>query len=152
MIFSRADYCVTAFLQFLIGQCALGLILAGSLAMLLVDTVLLFAVASASSLILQINATCALTPVMSSVAQAVELITQTHLSIDGIQSICRSNATLGFTRLAAGTCLLVFGQTLLIVNLSSNYTRILLQPYLVSHHHKMEPDRLAYGSTDSTTP
>ena len=36
-IFSRADYCCTACFQFLLGRCALSLILAGSLAMLMIE-------------------------------------------------------------------------------------------------------------------
>ncbi|CAE7561173.1 unnamed protein product [Symbiodinium natans] len=153
MVFSRADYCCTACFQFLLGRCALSLILAGSLAMLMVDTVLLFGIASASSLVLQVDAACGLRSVMISVADAVSLLTHTHISLDVFDSICRSNLSTGFTLLATGTCLLVLGQTLLIVFLSSNYTRIILQPYLASHHkdHK-DSDHRAYGSTESTAP
>eukprot|EP00439_Symbiodinium_sp_Y106_P059901 s1926_g8.t2 len=184
-IFSRADYCCIACFQFLLGRCALSLILAGSLAMLMIaaplhrmfwfckadrfqdfttflaggvcmtscknvlsfsgsgeqcveaqDTVLLFGVASASSLVLQVDAACGLRSVMGSVIEAVSLLTGTKISLEAFDQICSSNATAGFTRLAAGTCLLVLGQTLLMVFLSSNYTRIVLQqgPYAVSEH------------------
>mmetsp|Transcript_68188 Transcript_68188/g.162781 ORF Transcript_68188/g.162781 Transcript_68188/m.162781 type:complete len:248 (+) Transcript_68188:113-856(+) len=150
-IFSRADYCCTACFQFLLGRCALSLILAGSLAMLMIDTVLLFGVASASSLVLQVDAACGLRSVMGSVIEAVSLLTGTKISLEAFDQICSSNATAGFTRLATGTCLLVLGQTLLMVFLSSNYTRIILQPHLA--HHK-DPDHRAhaYGSTDSAAP
>ena len=150
MVFSRADYCCTACFQFLLGRCALSLILAGSLAMLMVvtwrhgsicrcnswygqglffscdvlrpvaerrhtllgrelslerylvfnlqnlpklrriqDTVLLFGIASASSLVLQVDAACGLRSVMISVADAVSLLTHTHISLDVFDSICR---------------------------------------------------------------
>ena len=205
-IFSRADYCCIACFQFLLGRCALSLILAGSLAMLMIaaplhrmfwfckadrfqdfttflaggvcmtscknvlsfsgsgeqcveaqDTVLLFGVASASSLVLQVDAACGLRSVMGSVIEAVSLLTGTKISLEAFDQICRlggqsgekeeglgraqqtrglslsfacpschlehavpcsSNATAGFTRLATGTCLLVLGQTLLMVFLS----------------------------------
>mmetsp|Transcript_5961 Transcript_5961/g.13974 ORF Transcript_5961/g.13974 Transcript_5961/m.13974 type:complete len:241 (-) Transcript_5961:97-819(-) len=144
VLFSKADYCCTSCLQFIIGRCTLGLVMAGCLAILLVDVLLLTAIASASSMILEVLGACSLAADLGPIAKTLQIVTGVRVPIAGLQEVCRSSLGHGFSVLVTGTILLVCSQIALIVAFSSNYTKIVLEPYL----EKKSREKLSYGSTE----
>lgn len=145
VLFQQTDYCCTSCFQFLLGRCTLGLILSCCLLILLVDIVMLSLVASTSSLVLEVLAACPMTASLRSpVSTTLQLITGVKLPIEEFDQICRSRLSSGFTTLIAGTIITVVGQVLLITALSSNYTKIILEPYMTPRE-KWSP---GYGAAD----
>mmetsp|Transcript_85052 Transcript_85052/g.104286 ORF Transcript_85052/g.104286 Transcript_85052/m.104286 type:complete len:244 (+) Transcript_85052:56-787(+) len=143
VLFQKTDYCCTSCFQFLLGRCTLGIIFSCCLLILLVDVVLLGFVASTSSLVLEVLGACSTIGSLGApVSTTLQLVTGVKLPLEQFDAICRSGLGSGFSTLIAGTILLVVGQVLLITALSSNYTTILLEPYLLPRE-KWSPD---YGA------
>lgn len=131
--FRKAHYCCTWMFQCLLGKGFLQLILLLSVGALAVDIVFLSVVSTFGPISVLVWQACKMdNSISSSIIAVLRLVTDVNITTTRWQHLCHNEAEIhvAWLEVVIGVGISTFGQVVSLMNQSSNFTKIQLQPRL----------------------